>query len=133
MNVDVGVNVNVGVEKSGVLVNVFVGVAVLVFVVVISGVLVGTLGTHITRPTLILVDDPMQFADCNCVTVVLYNNEMRNKLSPALTVYAFIHPNGGPQGMTVTVGTAGTYRIEPDVGAALFKQFFSFKTSAVIL
>lgn len=133
INVDVGVNVHVGVEKSGVLVKVFVGVAVLVLVIVISGVLVGTLGTHITRPTLMFVDEPMQFADCNCVTVVLNSNEMRKRLSPAFTVYALIQPNGGPHGITVTVGTNGTYRIEPAAGTALFKQLLAFKTSAVVL
>lgn len=47
MNVAVGVNVRVGVEKSGVLVNVEVGVAAIVDVMVGgSGVMVGTFGTQ---------------------------------------------------------------------------------------
>jgi hypothetical protein len=41
-------NVAVGVEKSGVLVGVEEGVAVLVLVIVISGVLVTTFGTQST-------------------------------------------------------------------------------------
>jgi len=65
MGDEVKVNVRVGVEKSGVLVNVLVGKTVLVFVIVISGVLVGTLGTQRTKPAMIFVEEPMQFADCN--------------------------------------------------------------------
>jgi hypothetical protein len=41
-------NVDVEVEKSGVLVTVLVGVSVLAFVIVIAGVLVGTFGTQST-------------------------------------------------------------------------------------
>jgi len=46
--VDVTMNVDVGVEKSGVLVAVDEGVTVLVFVFVTAGVLVATFGTHST-------------------------------------------------------------------------------------
>ena len=64
---DVTMNVAVGVEKSGVTVKVFVGVVVIVFVfvIVMAGVLVGTFGTQSTWPTWMIVDAPMQFADCN--------------------------------------------------------------------
>lgn len=62
---DVTMNVAVGVEKSGVAVKVLVCVAVLVFVIVMAGVLVGTFGTQRTWPTWMIVDAPMQFADCN--------------------------------------------------------------------
>ena len=62
---DVTMNVAVGVEKSGVTVKVLVGVTVFVFVIVIAGVLVGTFGTQSTWPTWMIVDAPMQFADCN--------------------------------------------------------------------
>ena len=55
-----------------------------------------------------MVDEPMQLADCNNATVVLYNNEMRYRFSPAFTVWAFTQLDGGPHGMTVTVGTGGT-------------------------
>jgi len=65
--------------------------------------------------------------------VVLYNREIRNKLSPGFTVYAFIQVDGGPHGMTVTVGTGGTYKMDPAAGAAPFKQFFASRISAVIL
>ena len=83
---EVTMNVAVGVEKSGVLVGVGDGVDVLVFVIVISGVLVATFGTQSTWPTLIFTEDPIQLAFCKSATVVLYNREMRYKLSPAFTV-----------------------------------------------
>jgi hypothetical protein len=80
-----------------------------------------------------VTDDPMQLADCNNATVVLYNNEIRYKLSPAFTVYAHIHDEGGPHGITVTVGTGGTYKMEPVAGTVLFKQLLIFKLSTVVL
>ena len=132
MKVDVGVSV----EKSGVTVNVRVDVTVAgtgVFVFVTAGVLVGTFGTQSTWPTLIFVDEPMQFADCSCATVVLYNKDIRYKLSPAFTEYALIHEAGGPQGITVTVGTGGTNRVDPAATVALFKQLPALKLSAVVL
>lgn len=55
-----------------------------------------------------MVDEPMQLADCNRATVVLYNKEMRYRFSPAFTLCALIQLDGGPHGMTVTVGTGGT-------------------------
>ena len=75
-----GVKVNVGVQKLGVTVKVLVEVAVMgtaVFVFVTAGVLVDTFGTERTWPTLIFVDEPIQLADCNCATVVLYRRDMR--------------------------------------------------------
>ena len=65
----------VGVEKSGVLVAVLVGVEklvvlVLVTVLVMSGVLVDTFGTQSNCPIWMIVEDPMQFAVCNCGTMV---------------------------------------------------------------
>jgi hypothetical protein len=84
--VEVTTNVDVGVEKSTVTVKVLVDVAGRgVFVIVTAGVLVGTFGTQSVWPTLMFVDEPIQFADCNCATVVRYNREMRYKLSPAFT------------------------------------------------
>jgi hypothetical protein len=83
--VEVKMTVDVDVEKSGVFVDVLVGVGVLVAVIVIAGVLVGTLGTQSTWPTWMMVELPMQLADCNRETVVLYNSEIRNKFSPVLT------------------------------------------------
>ena len=55
-----------------------------------------------------IVDDPMQLADCSLATVVLYINEMRYRFSPAFTVWALIQEDGGPHGITVTVGIGGT-------------------------
>lgn len=75
----------------------------------------------------------MQFADCSLATVVLYNKEIRNRLSPAFTVYALIQLDGGPQGITVTVGTGGTYKMDPAAGTVLFKQLPVFKFSTVVL
>ncbi len=67
-----GVNVNAGgIEvKEGVEVG-------NINVIVTPGVLVGTLGTHNRCPVKIVMDAPMQFADCNCSTVVRYKSEMR--------------------------------------------------------
>jgi len=75
----------------------------------------------------------MQLADCNCATVVLYNREMRKRFSPALTVCDLTHVDGGPQGMTVTVGTGGTYKLEPAFKAVLFRQLPILRLSAVVL
>ena len=69
------VAVLVGVERSGVLVGVMVGVRV--SVMVMPGVLVGTFGTQSSCPMWMMVDDPMQLADCNCATEVRYRREMR--------------------------------------------------------
>ena len=44
-----------------------------------------------------------------------------------------IHVDGGPQGITVTVGTGGTNTVEPDVTIALSKQLPALKFSAVVL
>ena len=41
--------------------------------------------------------------------------------------------DGGPQGITVTVGTGGTNTVEPDVTIALSKQLPALKFSAVVL
>jgi hypothetical protein len=35
--------------------------------------------------------------------------------------------------MTVTVGTGGTYNLEPTAGIVLFRQLLAFKASAVVL
>ena len=80
-----------------------------------------------------VMDVPMQLARCNCGTVVRYKSEMRYRLSPGFTLYALIQPDGAPQGMTVTVGTGGTYKIEPVAGMVLFKQLLALKISAVVL
>lgn len=48
-------------------------------------------------------------------------------------MYALIQPAKGPQGMTVTVGTGGTYKRDPTAGIVLFKQLLVFKISAVVL
>ncbi len=58
---------------------------------------------------------------------------MRKRLSPGWTIYLFTQPAGGPHGMTVTVGTGGTNKIEPVAGMVLFKQLLAFKTSVVVL
>lgn len=81
------VAVKVGVPKSGVMVKVGVavegiGVLVLVAVEVTAGVLVGTFGTQSICPTWMMVEAPMQLADCNCATVVRYSKEMRKRFSP---------------------------------------------------
>ena len=80
-----------------------------------------------------IMDEPMQLAFCNCETVVRYKSEMRYRLSPGFTLYALIQPNGAPQGMTVTVGTGGTYNNEPVAGMVLFKQLLALNISAVVL
>lgn len=66
VNVKVAVGELVGVGVS-VDISVLVGVNVVVGVgaSVTAGVLVGTFGTYRFSPTLIRVDDPRQFADCN--------------------------------------------------------------------
>ena len=79
------------------------------------------------------MDAPIQFADCNSGTVVLYNNEMRNRFSPNLTTCVLTHEEGGPQGMTVTVGTGGTYKTYPAVMVVLVKQLPTLRLSAVVL
>lgn len=109
------------------------GMGVFVFVIVTAGVLVATFGTQSTWPTLIFVDEPMQLADCSFATVVLYSRDIRYKLSPAFTEYALIHEDGGPQGITVTVGTGGTNIVDPGGTIALSKQLPALKFSAVVL
>lgn len=79
------------------------------------------------------LEPPMQLADCKRGTVVLYSREIRKRLSPAFTVYALIQLDGGPQGMTVTVGTGGTYRSDPAVTGLFPKQLPMLKLSAVVL
>jgi len=60
--VDVTMNVAVDVEKSGVFVDVCVGVeGFVVLVIVMVGVRVGTLGTQSTCPTKMVVEVPIQF------------------------------------------------------------------------
>ena len=62
-----------------------------------------------------------------------YDKAIRNKVSPGWTIYLFTQPKGGPQGITVTVGTGGTNKSEPAAGIVLFKQLLTFNTSAVVL
>lgn len=54
-----------------------------------------------------VVDAPMQFADCNCSTVVRYKSEMRKRLSPGCTTYARTHEGGGPHTMGGAVAAMG--------------------------
>ena len=79
------------------------------------------------------MEAPMQLATCNCGTVVRYKSEIRYKFSPGWTLFALTQPNGAPHGITVTVGTGGTYNIEPTVGMVLFKQLLALNISAVVL
>lgn len=65
MNVEVGVNVRVGVEKSGVLVNVEDGVGVTAIVEVTAGVNVEMFGTQSNCPANMVVDVPMQLPACS--------------------------------------------------------------------
>ena len=44
-----------------------------------------------------------------------------------------IHVGGGPQGITVTVGTGGTYKMDPAAGAVSLRQLPVLKFSAVVL
>jgi len=62
-----------------------------------------------------------------------YDKAIRNKVSPGWTTYLFTQPTGGPQGITVTVGTGGTNKSEPTAGMVLFKQLLAFNTSVVVL
>lgn len=80
-----------------------------------------------------MLELPIQLADCNCGAVVLYKSEMRYKFSPALTTCVLIHEDGGPQEMTVTVGTGGTYKTDPGVMVGLLKQLPTLKMAAVVL
>lgn len=80
-----------------------------------------------------VMDEPMQLARCSCGYVMPYERAMRNRLSPGWTVCVFTQPAGEPHGMTVTVGTGGTYNNEPVMGMVLFKQLLVFKISAVVL
>lgn len=69
MNVDVGVKVRVGVEKSGVFVDVETGVFVTATVDVLvggSGVIVETFGTQSSCPAKMVVEAPMQLPACSC-------------------------------------------------------------------
>ena len=43
------------------------------------------------------------------------------------------HPIGGPHGITVTVGTGGTYKAYPAGKSADSRQFAALKFSAVVV